>query len=317
MCFDHLLVNGEANIELVKRRFAESMMFLIALIWGGSFVAVKGALDGVSAFLFLFLRFFLATAIFLTIFHSRLTGLKKETIKQGFVLGVLLCVGYAFQTLGLEFTTASKSGFITGLLVVFTPIFQWGIERRIPKLGNIVGVILVSIGLWFLTAPGEAEFTIGDGLTLVCAIFFALYIVYLDMVGKGHDAYQLTFVQLAATTALSLVGVIISADLAVSLNVGFLAGLAYTGILATVVTTLLQTRYQTDTSPTRAAVIFTLEPIFAAIIAYLVLTEVIGVTGILGGALIVCGLILSQLADLLDSAIGLRFSSRGAGKDEV
>lgn len=281
------------------------MLFLITLIWGGTFVAVKGSLDDVSPMLFLALRFSIATVLFVSIFFRRLSGLTGDTLKKGVILGILLCLGYGFQTYGLQYTSASKSGFITGLLVVFTPIFQWGIERRRPKLGNVIGVVLVTIGLWFLSAPAESDFNIGDGLTLVCAILFALYIVLLGLYGKGHDAIHLTFLQLAVTTALLMPG-LGTEKMRITFSPGSLLGLAYTGVLATVITTFLQTQYQKDTTPTRAAVIFTLEPVFAAIFAYLILKEIIGIMGIVGGALIFSGLIVSELSDVLTRIFGPR-----------
>ncbi len=292
------------------------MLFLITLIWGGTFVAVKGALDGVSPLTFLFLRFFLATLLFVVIFFRKLSGLTLSTLARGAFLGVLLCFGYAFQTFGLQYTSASKSGFITGLLVIFTPIFQWGIERRSPKLGNIIGVVIVTTGLWFLIAPEGSELNIGDGLTFLCAMVFALYIVFLDLYGKGHNVIHLTFLQLAVTTLLSLVAALGTEEIAITPSPRFLVGLAYTGVLATVVTTYLQTRYQKDTTPTRAAVIFTLEPVFAAAVAFLVLNEMIGLLGVLGGALIFSGLLVSQLADVLNRVFVKIFGLRLADRQE-
>lgn len=290
------------------------MLFLIALVWGGTFVAVKGALDSVNPLTFLFLRFFIATVIFVLAFFGKLSGLTRDTLKKGIILGVLLFLGYAFQTTGLQHTSASKSGFITGLLVVFTPIFQWGIVRRTPKVGNIIGVVLVSIGLWLLMAPDESDLNIGDGLTFLCAIFFALYIVYLDIYGKGQDAIHLTFLQLGVITVLSLMTAVGTEEISITYSTRFLVGLGYTGVLATVVTTYLQTRYQRDTTPTRAAVIFSLEPVFAAVFAYLILKEIIGLLGLLGGALIFSGLVVSELADVLNKFfvrfLGLRFADR-------
>ncbi len=305
----HLWEITEAQIPAKKRRFAESMLFLIALIWGGTFVAVKITLEDVSPLLFLFLRFLMATIIFAGLFFGRISGIKRDTLKKGVVLGVLLAAGYAFQTFGLQYTSASRSGFITGLLVVFTPMFQWVIERRKPKRGNVIGVVLVTVGLWLLTTPEGSEFNIGDGLTLVCAILFALYIVYLDLYGKEHDAIHLTFIQLAVTTVLVLAA-LGAEDVTITFSPRLLMGLAYTGILATIVTTFLQTRYQKDTTPTRTAVIFTLEPVFAAIFAYLILSEMIGLIGYLGGALIFSGLLVSQLADILDKYLSPRFADR-------
>ena len=99
------------------------------------------------------------------------------TVLYGIILGILLSIGFITQTIGLQYTTASKSGFLTGLLVIFTPIFQLFIERKMPGKGNLLGVVLVAIGLFFLTSPQGQEFNLGDFLTLICAVVYALYII--------------------------------------------------------------------------------------------------------------------------------------------
>ena len=190
-------------------------------------------------------------------------------------------------------------GFITGMLVVFTPIFQLLIERRPPKPGNVVGVILVTIGLYWLTAPKGAEFNQGDGLTLVCAGVSGLYIVYLDLFSKEHDVVQLTFMQMAVTVILAACGAAVFERRQVMLSGHFLLALAYLSIMATLLTLSLQTRFQKQTTPTRAAIIFSLEPLFSAAFASVFGHEIIGGLSLLGGGMIVAGLIVSELSDVI------------------
>jgi drug/metabolite transporter (DMT)-like permease len=246
-------------------------------------------------------RFGIASALFLAIFFSTLVKMDRPAVIKGGILGLLLLAGYVPQTFGLRYTSASKSGFITGMLVVFTPLFQVLIERRPPKMGNLVGVVLVSIGLYFLTSPVGSQFNFGDGLTLACAAVFALYIVYLDLYSKEQNVTQLAFLQMIVIATLAAVGGLLFEEWHFEFKLNLALGLAYLSIMATVVTLYLQTAYQRQTTPTRAAIIFSLEPVFSAVFAYLVDHESIGVLGVVGGGMIVMGLLISELSDIIFS----------------
>lgn len=261
---------------------------------------IKGALDDVSPLFFVGVRFAIALAILTPFIVTRLDGFTKPVIKAGMILGAIMFLGFSTQTLGLQYTTASKSGFITGLAVVFTPLLQMVIEKRMPRPGNLIGVVLVVIGLYLLTSPAGASFNVGDALTLACAFFFALYIVYIDVFSKQFSIIHLVYLQIATVTALSFIFAAGLEDIRISITGNLLFALAYTAILATVVNTYLQTEFQRYTTPVRAAIIFTLEPVFAAVLAFFILHELLGLQGVIGGAIILSGLIVSELSDVLD-----------------
>jgi drug/metabolite transporter (DMT)-like permease len=306
ICLIHRIQYMLTHTENVKRRKAESILLLTTFIWGGTFVVVKGALGDASPLAFLGVRFVIAGIILLPFVFWDLMKSSANVWYAGFLLGVMLFIGFATQTIGLNFTTASKSGFITGLLVVFTPLLQLLIEKRVPRPGNLLGVVLVLIGLFLLTSPRGSEFNIGDALTLACAFFFALYIVYLDIYSKLYSIGILTFIQIFTVAVLSLAGAFIFEEIKLDFTNNLIFALAYTAILATLLTTYLQTRYQRDTTPTRAAIIFALEPLFSAVLAYFILAELLGTIGIIGGAILIIGLITSELSDVLEKW-GFRF----------
>lgn len=280
-----------------QSRKAELILLSITLIWGGTFAVVKFALSDASPLTFLALRFGAATLVFPLIYRRNYFSMDRETFMGGLLLGVLLMIGFAFQTIGLKYTTASKSAFITGLLVAFTPIAQAVIERRMPTRGSLIGVGLVAVGLYLLTSPSGQGFNIGDLLTLFCAISYAIYIVYLDIFSKKHDVSKLTLLQLAVTGMLSITFAPFVETMHVHFTTGFLWALLYTSILATVFATYLQTKYQRDTTPTRAAIIFSMEPVMANVIAFFAFGEFVGWTGAAGGVLIIAGLLTSELLD--------------------
>jgi drug/metabolite transporter (DMT)-like permease len=281
------------------RRRAEFLLFLTAFVWGSTFVVVKIAMREVSPLLLTGVRFGIACAIVIPIWWKDIRAINLAVFRKGLVLGLLLSFGFVLQTLGLQMTTASKTGFITGMMVVFTPIAQVVIERRAPKLGNIIGILLVMIGLWLLTSPKGSAFNLGDGLTLSASVLYGVYIVYVDVYSKQHNVAQLFFLQLFVTLVVSFGGTLIFEDLSFHASTNVLLLIIYLAVFATVISTFIQTKYQRETTPTRAVLIFALEPVIAATLAYFVLDERIGALGVIGGGLIICGVLVSEFSDSL------------------
>jgi drug/metabolite transporter (DMT)-like permease len=246
---------------------------------------------------FVAVRFSLATLFFTVLFFPKVRTITTAGALRGAVLGGLLFIGFATQTIGIQYTTASKSAFFTGTLVVFTPLIQFITGRHLPRVGNIVGVLLAAIGLYLLTSPAGSTFNTGDGLTLICAVMFAAYIVYLDYVSEGFDRFHLVYGQVAMVAILSIAASLIFETPHIALEYNVWLSLLYLTIFATMITTWTQTRFQGDTIPTRAAVIFTMEPVLAAIFAYFVRDERLGALGFAGAAVIITGLLVSELSE--------------------
>jgi drug/metabolite transporter (DMT)-like permease len=271
----------------------------MTLIWGGTFAIVKIGMLDVSPILLIAIRFIIAVTFFLAVFNRKLFPIPLSLVAKGSILGFFLFLGFVTQNIGLTITTASKSAFITSMMVIFVPFLQFIIERRAPKVGNIVGIIIVVVGLWFLTAPTGSEFNTGDALTLVCAVVFALYIVYLDVISREMTAERLTFLQMASTAVFSIVATVLFEDTYFRVSTQSVLSLVYLTAFATILTLYMQTRFQKDTTPTRAVVIFSIEPVFASIIAWWLLSEHLGELGILGAALIIAGVLVSELSDAI------------------
>lgn len=284
---------------MTKKTRAELVLLATTMIWGGTFVVNKIALVDTSPLLFITIRFFIASLFFVVFFRKSIFPLPAGALLHGGLLGVFLFLGFSTQTLGLVHTTASKSAFITGMMVVFVPIVQVLVEHRAPKFGNIAGIIVVVAGLWLLTAPQGASFNTGDALSLVCAVFFAIYIVHLDIVSQKMSALQLTFLQTASMLVLAGLATILFEQVRVTVTGDLLFSLGYLTIFATIVTLFVQTRFQKDTTPTRAVVIFSIEPVIASAVAAVVLGETLGTEGLIGGGLILAGVLLSELSDAI------------------
>jgi drug/metabolite transporter (DMT)-like permease len=296
---------------MTARTRGELFLLSTTVIWGSTFVAQKIGLVEMSPMLMIAMRFGLATAILLALFARSILPLSSEELRKGGILGLLLFLGFVVQTIGLLHTTASKSAFITSMMIVFAPLFQVIVERRLPTVGNVIGIAVVCLGLWLLTAPSGSGFNIGDGLTLICAVVFGLYIVYLDIVSKQIAPIRLSFLQVATCAVLAWGITGLSEVPSFSFSGPVVIAIVYLTVFATVITTLVQTRYQKDTTPTRAAIIFSIEPLFATLLAALILEEDIGTWGAVGGGLIVVGVVVSEVSDLvpaLRAQVGVRSS---------
>ncbi len=273
-------------------------------MWGSTFVITKGILEENSPLWYTTVRFAFATVLTFAIFYRQLLHFSLKTLWRGCILGFFLFGGFIAQTIGLQYTTASKSAFFTGFLTILTPVMQFFFYRILQQKphpitsGNIFGVLLATVGLYFLTSPEGSEFNRGDGLSLICAVLFAMYIVYLDYVsGFEPQKMQLLFIQFAFCAVGGAIAALLFEEFRGSWSADYILALAYLTIFATIITMAIQTRYQGDSTPTRAAIIFAMEPVIAGILAFFVRGEVIGILGIVGGCLILFGLLASELSD--------------------
>lgn len=296
----------------MKKYTAEAILILVTVIWGATFVIIKLALLDISPMTFVAARFLIASVILFPFYLKIKNNFNKTITLSGMLLGVMFFLGFATQTIGLKYTSATKSGFITGTFVIFTPVFQLLFEKKKPSKGNLIGVLFVIAGLIFLSSKGTSildifheigdGFNIGDFFTLLCAVFFAMYLVYLDILTKKFDFLPLVILQVSTTAVL---GILFAASLSAfnfeaikfSINNNVIFALLYTSILATVVSTTLQTKYQKYLTPTKVGIILSFEPIFAALTAFTILNERISRFSFLGGLLIFTGLLVTELFD--------------------
>ncbi len=284
------------EIDIKQARRAEAVLFLLTVLWGGTFVIVKTSLTSISTSGFLAIRFSFAAVILFLMFPRSVSRLNKAVLRDGMILGILSFMGFLLQTEGLRFTTASNSGFITGTSVVFTPIIQIVIERRFPKWNNIAGVAIVCVGLYLLSGSNLTALNYGDVLTLGCAVAWSFYIVRLDMSAPRHPVVLLTLLQLTTTAILSCSMYFLAGAGSITLTQPLVASILYTALITTVLTTLLQMKYQPRTTPVRAVLIFTAEPVFAAMCGHYFLNESLTILGWAGAGLILGGVLVSELA---------------------
>jgi len=282
---------------------AHLLLVLCAFIWGTTFVVVKDALRDCSPLLFNAVRMAIAAVLLIAIFWRSIARLTRAAALSGTVVGVTMWLGYECQTTGLGMTTASKSAFLTGLSVVLVPCFLALFWRRHVNHWTLVGVAVALVGLYLMTVPatGQAGFSFaginrGDLLTIGCAISFTFQIILLGRATQHHPFAQIVTVEIASCALLMWLSVPIAERNAFMLSTPRLWwSIAITVLLGTVGCFLIQGWAQQFTPPTHTALIFALEPVFAGVTSYVVLRERLGFRGGVGAALILGGVLLSEL----------------------
>lgn len=281
--------------SLRPRILADLGLMATALIWGANFVVVKNTLDQVPPMLFLGLRFgiaFLVVAPF-GFGSGRRPGHWKGWGKAA-LTGLLLFGGFATQTLGLQYTTPGMSGFITGIYVVLVPLFSIAATRRFPGWRVIAAALAVVSGLGFLFLRGRTGFGAGEWLTLACAVFFALHFLALGRWAKDLDPVFLTAIQLLVTGAASFVAVGFSGAPTMSISGWAWWAILYAALPASVGAYFIQTSAQRYAPANHAAIILSLESLFAVVFSVIWGLDQLTVAKLVGFSLIMGGIFLAE-----------------------
>jgi drug/metabolite transporter (DMT)-like permease len=266
----------------------------VTAVWGGTFVVVQDAVEQMPVLPFLFWRFVLACGVLALLRPRAVAALSPEKRRHGLLLGLLLGAGYVLQTFGLLHTSATVSGFITGMFVVFTPLIGWLVlgQPVAPTVWFAVG--LATAGLALISLNGFAM-GVGELLTLGCAALFGGHIVGLGHWSTASDAYGLTVLQLGVVAALCLLASPLQGGLALPPNAGVWVAIGFLALAATALAFLAQTWAQTHMSAPRAAIVLTLEPVFAGIFGVTVGGDDLTGRILAGGACIVAAMYVVEL----------------------
>jgi drug/metabolite transporter (DMT)-like permease len=275
----------------------ELALVLTSLLWGATFVVVKNALDDISTVLFLALRFLAATVLLAALYLARGGRLRGAGgFGAGAVTGAMLYTGFLLQTLGLRSTTPATSGFITGLYIPIVPLLSAVVYARMPRAAEWAGIALATAGMGLLTL-NPSTFAIGRGemLTLACAVAFAVHILLLARFSRTMSTDWLTLQQIAVCALIGLGTFWWVEPVTVRWSRAVVLALVVTSALATALAFWLMTWAQARTSPTRAAVVFSMEPVFAWLTSWIVEGEVLTVRALAGAACILAGILLVEL----------------------
>jgi len=290
-----------ASIISNRTRLAQIGLVFTTLAWGATFVMVKEGLNHAQPFTFGAYRFLIATICTAFLVRSRIFELNKQEFLGAVICGFFLFTGYTFQNFGLwenEFyisTTPSKSAFITSISIIMVPLMLVlsGLQKVSTRIW--VAIILATIGLYLLLDPSGSGISLGDGLTFGCATCFAIHIIIQDRYAKGGiHVTRFFFIQVAVVTLLSFICSYFFDTQPPTWSPELINALLMTGIIATTIAILIMIWAQQILSPSQTALIFSLEPVFAAVFSWILIGELLGFWGWVGGILVVIAVVWSE-----------------------
>lgn len=285
--------------EVRVRRLSELALIGIAAVWGLTFVMVQDAIERLPPMAFLAYRFIPAGALVALVFWRPLRRLPPEGWRAGLVMGVFLTAGYVAQTVGLEHTTASNAGFITGLFVVLTPLFGAFLFGIRPGRAAWVAAVVSAVGLLLLSGTGGHFRLTGDGVVFVCACAFAVHILVTGRAVHRYDVGALVAVQLGFCGLVCLAFAAVAGDLEAPRGGTVWSALIVTSLVASALGFLVQSHAQRHAPPARTALILAAEPAFAGLFGYLLQDERLSVLAWGGAVLILAAIVMVDVVPRL------------------
>lgn len=279
----------------MNSRKAELLMASVSLAWGSSYLLMKIGLEKIGPFNLIALRFGIAFVFMTLVFHRRFSKLTAATLKKGILMGVILFLIFTGMVGGVNHTTASAAGFLTSTTVVLVPVLESIIRRRLPQKSIMLSVLFVIIGLYLLTVQDNFTMDIGSLLCLMGALFYAIYIIVLDRVAKQDDAFLISIIQLGVASFLGFCFMMFTEKPALPETPMQWTAILCLGLICSAYGFVVQPIAQKYTTPEKIGIIFSLEPVFSALLSFIFLHEVLSIKGYIGAILIFGGVIFSKL----------------------
>lgn len=282
------------SLDSRKLVLADGSLFLVAVMWGFNFVVIKSAIETLDPMLYTMLRYLVAFVLLALLMPSSVLKASRTDWILGSILGVFYLSALVVQTYALQWTTPGKSGFITGLSVAMVPFIFWAITRRSPGLSQIAGALIATVGLGVLSLRGDLTLSLGDGLTLVGALCYALHITATGFFAPRVRPATLAVTQIAVSTALCLVITPFVTHVTFSLSAKEWAAVTWTAFTGTVLAFVIQSWAQRHTSATHAAVLLCLESVFSAVFGVVFGMDSITWRLLTGAGLIFSGILIIE-----------------------
>ena len=285
------------NLKKIKEYKADLLLLSVAISWGLTFLMVQDAIQNVPVYAFLFWRFFIASILMFIIAYKHYSKINMQSIFYGFVLGCILFAGFATQTFGLLYVKSSIVAFITGFNVVFVPFLALVFFKKKIYSNVLVSAFVALLGLYLLTMSGSLEFAYGEILVLICALMFAFHIVLTGEFSHKANVFIIVCFQFLTVTVLSMCFSLGLEEMTfiLPLDATLVKAVLITAVFATVYAFLIQTYMQQYTSASKAAIIFTMEPVSAAFFGVYVGDEFLSPYQIGGAILIISATIISEV----------------------
>jgi drug/metabolite transporter (DMT)-like permease len=273
---------------------ADLMLIMITVFWGGSYILTKLGLDSLQPFNLIAIRFIIAFLISGIVFKNRIMKSDRRTIIYALILGLILFSVFISMTFGLKYTSASNAGFLISLSVILIPIISLMFLKQYIGRKVIICVLFALVGIGMLTLNTQLKVSRGDLLCILCAVLYAIHVVVTGVFTKEVDSISLGILQLGFVGIFSIIFSGLTEEVKVPNSwFSWLVVLALS-ILCTAVGYIVQTHIQQYTSATHTGLILSLEPVFSAIFAYLILGEVLSVRGYIGASILLVSVFFAE-----------------------
>lgn len=274
------------------------ILLVVTLIWGAGFPIMKIGLGGIGPLWLIAIRFSLATGILAFLSRKKLRNVTKRTLGLSMIIGTTLFLVFALSIAALNYTTSTNVGFYSALAVLFTPFLSYFVNKQPIKKKVILSVVIAIAGIYLLSGSnplGESILNKGDIMCIISSFMFAITLIITCNIVKNEDSDIITTLQLAIVAILGIISALIFEAPPAGISFESVFSIVFTAVLGTSFAMLMQNRAQREVSPAHVAIIFTMEPVFGAILSFLLLGEIIGLRGVIGGMLIVVAILISEL----------------------
>lgn len=279
----------------MKQYIADGMLLTTAIVWGSGFVITAVALEYLTAYQVMAGRFILASIILTVIFGYKLKKATKSVVWKGIILGTILYIAFALQTVGLQYTTPSKNAFLTAVNVIVVPLIAYAVYKRRIDGYEIIGSIIALVGIGCLSLQGSLTMNIGDALSLACAVAFAFDIFCTNLFVQKEDAIALTIIQFLTASVLGIIVVVSQGDIPTTFEKEAIYSIIYLGIFSTTIAYLCQNVANQYTTATKAAIILSTESFFGMVLSVIFLHEVLTSRMIIGAVLILLAILIAEV----------------------
>ncbi|MFD2371194.1 DMT family transporter [Brevibacillus sp. GCM10020057] len=273
---------------------ADLAMLLVTLFWGSSYLFMQMGLTDLSTFNLIGLRFGIAFVIAACIFYRRLLQTTRKTLGHALILGAILFVVFATVTEGVKTTTASQAGFLVSLTVIFVPLLSILLKHK-PQTRVFFGAGLAVVGIALLTLNESLRISMGDALCIATALFYATHIIVTGRLAPQSDAIALGVCQLGFAAAFGFVSSLFFESPRLPHTPKAWLAVLVLSVLCSAIGFVVQTVAQKYTSPTHTGLIFSLEPVFAALFAFLLSGETLSIRGYIGAALVLLSVLIAEI----------------------
>lgn len=273
---------------------AEWLMASVTLAWGSSYLLMKVGLNGIGPFNLIALRFGIAFLFMLFVFLPRFRSLTWKTCGKGILMGIILFGIFTGMVCGVNHTTASTAGFLTSTTVILVPVLKSILGRTLPAKPVMVSICIATVGLFLLTAKDGVALDKGALLCLMGALFYAVYIIVLDKIAKKEDAFLISIIQLGVTSLLGAICMLLFETPSLPENPVEWGAVIGLGLVCSAYGFVVQPIAQKYASPEKIGLIFSLEPVFSAVLSFIFLHEILEIRGYVGAILILASVILSE-----------------------